>query len=104
MLTSPVAGSISLSFAIPISLIADTVLRGQAPSHVQIFAAIPITASFIGAAFLNSEVMLDTRSASNGNLEEGRSLMTQTGDDDDGGDNDSGNGDADDDDNDGDHF
>lgn len=54
VLTSSLAASISLSMSIPLSLLADTVIRSQPPSTVQLIAAVPITISFLGAAFLQS--------------------------------------------------
>ncbi|VDM47728.1 unnamed protein product [Toxocara canis] len=73
-LTSSLAASISLSVCIPLSLLADTVFRAQPPSPVQLLAAIPITASFLGAAFLRStsDAKLEVEVP---NYEEGLSLI-----------------------------
>ncbi|CAJ0594258.1 unnamed protein product [Cylicocyclus nassatus] len=52
-LTDSLSASLSLTLAIPFSFLADTLIRAQPPSMVQLFAAIPITLSFIGAAVLD---------------------------------------------------
>ncbi|VDM72572.1 unnamed protein product, partial [Strongylus vulgaris] len=49
-LTDSLSASLSLTLAIPFSFLADTVIRAQPPSGVQVLAAIPIILSFIGAA------------------------------------------------------
>ncbi|VDK58286.1 unnamed protein product [Gongylonema pulchrum] len=80
MLTSPVAGAVSLSLSIPFSLAADSVVRAQPPTRMQIIAAMPIIVSFIGAAFLNPETVFDSGDncsvASGVGLEEAQSLIS----------------------------
>ena len=53
-LTDSLSVSLSLSLSIPLSFIADIFLRGQPPSLVQCFAAIPIVFSFIVSGFLDN--------------------------------------------------
>ncbi|WKX91959.1 hypothetical protein Q1695_010193 [Nippostrongylus brasiliensis] len=52
-LTDALSASLAMTLAIPFSFMADAVIRGQPPSGVQLLAAIPITASFIGAAVVD---------------------------------------------------
>ncbi|KAK6730046.1 hypothetical protein RB195_006854 [Necator americanus] len=52
-LTDSLSASLSLTLAIPFSFLADTVIRGQPPSGIQLLAAIPISLSFIGAAIVD---------------------------------------------------
>lgn len=49
-LTDSLSASLSLTLSIPFSLLADTFLRGRPPSVLQLLAALPIAASFAGAA------------------------------------------------------
>uniref|UniRef100_A0A158PND5 Nuclear hormone receptor family member nhr-85 (inferred by orthology to a C. elegans protein) n=1 Tax=Anisakis simplex TaxID=6269 RepID=A0A158PND5_ANISI len=87
-LTSSLAASISLSMSIPLSLLADTVFHAQPPSVIQLIAAVPITISFIGAAFLRStsdmKVDVDVVSSSSPlDCEQGLSLIDDDSLDDD---------------------
>uniref|UniRef100_A0A0N5AFU2 Nuclear receptor domain-containing protein n=1 Tax=Syphacia muris TaxID=451379 RepID=A0A0N5AFU2_9BILA len=87
MLTSSLAASLSLSMCIPMSFVADYLFRSQTPSLVKLFAAIPITVSFMGATLLRSYSNNDTKRVTksrNTNIseeEEGISLIIEESDD-----------------------
>lgn len=59
LLTSPLAGSVSLSICIPLSFIADSLLRSQSTTFIQLLASVPIIGSFLGATFLTSTTDLN---------------------------------------------
>lgn len=75
ILTSSLAASISLSLCIPMSLLADTFFRAQPPSLMQLVAAVPITLSFLGVAFLRSNMDLKSDQGTKSGIEEGVSLI-----------------------------
>ncbi|XGW24821.1 hypothetical protein V3C99_006351 [Haemonchus contortus] len=51
-LTDSLLASLSLTLAIPLSFLADAIIRGNPPTAIQLLAAIPITVSFVGAALV----------------------------------------------------
>lgn len=51
---SSLLSSISLTLTIPLSMVADFLIRNQFPTMDQLIASIPIMVSFIGASLLNS--------------------------------------------------
>uniref|UniRef100_A0A914EJ56 Solute carrier family 35 member F5 n=1 Tax=Acrobeloides nanus TaxID=290746 RepID=A0A914EJ56_9BILA len=51
-LTNPLISSLALTLGIPVSMLADSFFRHNAPNIMQILASIPIMASFIGAALI----------------------------------------------------
>lgn len=54
-LTSSLISSLSLTLSIPLSFLADSMLRNQVPTFAQVVASIPIMASFVGAALIQNQ-------------------------------------------------
>ncbi|CAD6184446.1 unnamed protein product [Caenorhabditis auriculariae] len=50
-MSDSLTASLSLTMAIPMSFLADSLLRSRPPTFAQLLAAVPITLSFVGAAF-----------------------------------------------------
>uniref|UniRef100_A0AC34FAQ4 EamA domain-containing protein n=1 Tax=Panagrolaimus sp. ES5 TaxID=591445 RepID=A0AC34FAQ4_9BILA len=53
-LTSPLISSLSLTLSIPLSFVADSLLRGTTPTFAQIISSFPIMISFIGASLIQN--------------------------------------------------
>lgn len=54
-LTSSLISSLSLTLSIPLSFVADSLLRDQSPNVAQMVASIPIMISFVGASLLQNK-------------------------------------------------
>jgi solute carrier family 35 protein F5 len=79
-LTSSLISSLSLTLSIPLSFVADSILRGQTPTFAQIIASFPIMISFIGASLIqntNGKTKSKVKIRTGGGETESANLITE---------------------------
>lgn len=54
LLTNSLISSISLTLSIPLSMLADAVIRMQPPNAAQLLASVPIMLSFVGSTLVTT--------------------------------------------------
>lgn len=79
-MTDSLSASLSLTLSIPLSFLADSLLRSSPPSAAQLIAAIPISLSFVGSALVDNH-STSTRTVVSSGEQDQESLLTDEADD-----------------------